>query len=428
MPDRRYILVFLMAFSLLVSVSGYAADLSLPAQLVIYRAQVLMQKGKITEAAKVLEKFQKKGKTKERNSKGYRNYMVNFVLGNCYLKAKRTTDAADQYRLAVTARPRFAPAWMNLGKCYYDIKAYLKAGNAFLKGYETAKEKRPERLYYAAICFLSAGKNKEALEVFGHLMQLYPTAIKLDWKEAIVQAYLACNEPKKALPIIEELSEKTTGKRQRQWQEVRLQEYISLGMEAKALKYVSRLIQDYPLEPKWWKGLAYLYLTQNQYRPALVALTIKGLIEPLTIQETRTVAELNMSLGIPVQALHLYKEIASERFGPDMAYRIAQVYIRIHQPQNALNWVEKGLLKKRDPKLMLLKADLLYELARYHDAAEVFEIAARRDIDPGRSWLMAGYAAWNAKETAKSRQAFIHAARYPKQKDAAQKALRQIDS
>jgi tetratricopeptide (TPR) repeat protein len=420
----KSVLVFVLG--LLLSASAHAADIPLPAQLVIYRAQTLMEKGKVGEAAKVLERFQKKGRTKGRDPRGYRNYMVDFVLGNCYLKAKRTIDALNQYQMAVTARPGFAPAWMNLGKCYYNIKAYLKAGNAFLRGYETAREKRPERLYYAAICFLGAGKGKKALAVLRDLMRLYPGHIKLEWKEAIVQAYLACNQPRKALPFIEELSEKTTGKRQRQWQEIRLQEYISLGMEAKALRYVNQLIQDQPLEPRWWKGLAYLYLRQNQYRPALVALTIKGLIEPLTPQETRILADLNMSLGIPVQALRFYRGIASEKFGPDLAYRIAQAYIRIHQPKDALNWVEKGLLKKKDPRLMLLKGDLLYELAKYHEAADSFEAAAGRDIDPGRSWLMAGYAAWNADEEARSRQAFIHAARYQSQREAAQRALRQI--
>jgi len=433
MPDRKYIFVSLIILlGLLVSVSGYAADVPLPAQLVLYKAQLLIEKGKFPEAARVLEKFQKKGKglkAKGHDPSGYRNYMVNFVLGNCYLKAKRPIDAAGQYRAAVTARPGFAPAWMNLAKCYYDMKAYLKAGQAFLRGYETAAEKKPERLYYAAVCFMSAGKNKEALEAFERLMRLHPTDLKLDWKEAIVQAYLACKQPHKALPLIEELSEKTTGEKQKQWQGIRLQEYLSLGMEAKALKYADWLIREYPLEPRWWKGLAYLHLRENRYRPALVALTVKGLLEPFTPQETRIVADLNMSLGIPVQALHFYKKIASEKLGPDIAYRVAQGYIRIHRPEDALNWVKKGLLKENEnPQLMLLKGDLLYELARYHEAAAVFERAACRKVTPGRSWLMAGYAAWNANETARSRRAFIHAARYPKQKDAAQRALRQIGS
>ena len=432
---QRYIFISLISLGLLVSASVHAAqvhDVPLPARIVLYRAQLLMGKGKFIEAAKVLESFQKKGKglkARGHDPRGYRNYMVDFVLGNCYLEAKRPLEAITQYRAAVAARPGFAPAWMNLAKCYYDMKAYLEAGQAFLRGYKTAREKRPERLYYAAVCFMTAGENKEALEVLERLMRLHPTALKLDWKEAIVQAYLACKQPRKALPLIEELSEKTTGKKQRQWQEIRLQEYLSLGMEAKALEYAEWLIQEYPLEPMWWKGLAYLYLRENQYRPALVALTVKGLLEPLTPQEIRIVADLNMSLGIPVQALHFYKEIASESFGPDIAYRIAQGYIRIHRPGDALNWVEKGLLKgKKNPQLMLLKGDLLYELARYHEAAAVFEAAAYRKVTPGRSWLMAGYAAWNANETARSRRDFIHAARYPKQKDAAQRALRQIGS
>ncbi len=429
MPGQRYIAIFFMLLGLLVSVPTYGYrvdDIPLHARVVIYRAQELMKRGRFTEAARVLERFQRKGRLTARNSREYRNYMVDFVLGNCYLKAGRYVDAIDQYRLALAARPEFDPAWMNLGKCYYDMKAYPEAGRAFLKGYKTAEKKRPERLYYAAICFLNAGEDKKALEVLERLMRLHPSAIKLEWKEAIVQAYLACNRPREALPFIEELSEETTGKRQKQWQKIRLQEYISLGMEDRALRYANQLIQEYPLEPEWWKGLAYIYLRKNQYRPALVALTVKGLIRPLMPQETRIVADLNMSLGIPVQALRFYRKIASKGFDSDLAYRIAQGYIRIHQPKDALKWVEKGLLKRGDPKLMLLKGDLLYGLARYREAADAFEAAARKGIDPGRSWLMAGYAAWNARETVRSRQAFIRAARYPEQRHTAERALHQM--
>jgi len=55
------------------------------------------------------------------------------------------------------------------------------------------------------------------------------------------------------------------------------------------------------------------------------------------------------------------------------------------------------------------------------------ETAARGRKKPGRSWLMAGYAAWNAGDVEKSLRAFKHAVKYPKQKKSARKALRQLN-
>ena len=415
-----------------VSCSDQPDDIPLPAREVIYKAQKLMEENKFAEAAGVLEQFQencKKLKLGEHDSKGCRHYLVDFNLGNCCLMAGNFPAAKAHYLSTVTTNPGFHSGWMNLAKCCCDMNAHAKAGDAFLKGYETAPEKTPETLYYGGVCFLTAGDNQKALGVFLQLLKLYPAdVIKLEWKEALAQTYLSCDQPGNALPVIEEISEKTEGEKRKQWQEARLHLYLSLNMKKKALEYVNLLIMEYPLEPKWWKGLAHLHLRENSYGPALAALTVKGFLEPLTAQEERIAADLNMTLDVPIQAIRFYEKIAGEQFEPDMAYRIAQGYIRLHRPEDALKCVEKGLMKeKNNQRLMLLKGNLLYGLERYKEAASAFETAAQGKENPGGAWLMAGYAAWNAGDLEKSRLAFKHAAKYPKQKDPAQKALHQLE-
>jgi len=407
-------------------------DIPPPARLVIYKAQKMMEQGRFTEAAGILEQFQGKCKSLtpgRHDSKGCRHYLLDFIMGNCYLTAGNLPAAKAHYLATMATNPGFHPGWMNLAKCCLDMKAYAEAGDAFLKAYETSLKRDPEILYDCGACFLTAGDNQKALDVFLRLLKSHPADIKLEWKGGLAQAYLACDQPRKALPIAEELSEKTEGKKRKQWQELRLHLYISLNMKKKALDYVNRLIQEYPLEPRWWKGLAYFHLRENRYRPALVALTVKGLLNPLTVQEKRIVADLDMALSIPAQAIRFYEEIAKESFVPDLAYRIAQCYIQIYQPEKSLQWVKKGLQKgKDDERLMLLKANLLYELKRYQEAADAFEAVARKGKRPGPAWLMAGYAAWNAGDVEGSISAFRHAATYPKQKKAAQKALGQLDT
>ena len=434
--NSKYFFGFLTVVMLLpvsaVAHSGQADDIPRAARMVIHKAKKHMEKNRFAEAIDVLEEFREKGKTPDPDapdSSGYRHYLVHFILGNCYLMTRNYSAAKSRYRAAVTHNPDFHQGWMNLAKCCYEMKAHAEAGHAFLKGYEIAPKKNPETLYFGAVCFMGAGDAKMALGMFGRLLKEHPpAAIKLEWKEAIVQAYFDCNQPRKALPFIEALSEQTKGEKRKQWQEVRLQTYLSLNMNKKALQYVNRLILEYPTQARWWKGLAHLYLKENRYKPALAALTIKGFLEPLTAREEKIVADLNMTLGIPSQAVRFYEKLAGGKSERDAAYGAAQGYLRLHQPEKALKWVEKALLKqKNNPRLMLLKGELLYALERYPEAAVAFETAARGKSHSGRAWLMAGYAAWNAKNMDKTRFAFKHAAKHKKQKKAALKALRQLD-
>jgi tetratricopeptide (TPR) repeat protein len=399
-----------------------------PARLVILKAQQLMAVKKFQDAAGVLEKFQakaKKIKPGEVDSRGYGHSLVYFTLGNCRLMMEKHQEAERCYRTAVTKNPGLHAGWKNLAKCCYDIQAYDKAAQAFLKSYEVNPEKEAATLYFGGACYLAAGESKKAVNVFKRLLTKHPAEVRLEWKETFAQACLACDQYLEALPFVEELSEKTSGKKRGQWQEMRLQLYLSLDMNQKALRYVSRLIREDPLKPKWWRGLAHLHLKENRYESALTALIIKGFLVPLSEREQKTIADLYMAVDIPVQAVLFYKRIAGKVPEPDMAYRIARGYFRQRRFEEAVEWVEQGLKKKKSPRLLLLKGDLLYELEKFAEAAVAFETAARQKASPGRAWLMAGYAALNAGSPEKARLAFKKASKYPKQTRAALKALRQ---
>ena len=426
----RYILLFIVLLAPATAYGLNYEDVPLSARIVMHKAQELMEKERYMEAARILKRFQEKGKKLKPGSpdpKGYRHYLVDFILGNCYLTAKDYPNAETCYLRSVIKRPDFSDAWLNLAKCYYEMKRYSRAADSFIKCYEASTEKDPQHLYYAGVCLLNAGKNQEALGILLRLLSTDNVDAKLEWKEALVHAYLACDKPREALPFVEELSEKTKGQRRRQWQEMRLHLYLSLNMSKKALRYVKQLIRENPLEPKWWKGLAHLHLKENHYRSALAAMTIKGFLDPLTEEEQKIVGDLSMAVDIPAQAVRFYKKMTGKELGPEMAYRIAQCYLRLHQPEEALKYADRGLTKERSNKrLLLLKGQLLYELERYKEAASAFVAAARGKIDAGRAWLMAGYAAWNAKDLDRARRALRQAAKYPKQRRSALNALRQL--
>ncbi len=406
-----------LIFCLLDPLYGYTAqkdDIPFPARITLDKAYLFLEKKEILKAIEILESFQAKGektlKPGALDRKGYRHYMIYFTLGNCYLMLDSPSEAVSHYQSALTKKPDFSPGWMNLAKCYYDLNQHVEAGRSFLKGYDTADEKKPEALYYSAVSFLVAEDNKKALEVFERLLALHNDQIKIEWKESLVQAYLACEKPHKALPYIEELAEKTSGKKKKQWQEVLLYQYVSLQMKTKALNYAGWLTKKYPLEPKWWKALANLHLSENRYEKALVALTIYSFLKPLSEQEKKFMADLNLTLGIPIQAARFYEDIISKKMEPETTKRLVHSYLSLHNSQKALESIEKGLNHVSDDKLLMLKGQILYEMEKYREAMAAFEETTRKNPDMGQAWLMLGYAAWNADDISKARHAFKNAA------------------
>ena len=431
-------LSILLVFLPFTLIEAKEKELPLRTQIVLYKAQGLIEKKEYDKAIDLLIRFQEKGKglrEEDRISKGYDNYMIDFTIGNCYLLKKDYTDAVSFYRRSLKKKPSFYLAWVNLSRCYYELKRYKEAGDSFVRCYEIDPKKDPQYLYYGGICYLTDGRHKEAIRVLERLLEVTKGAdLKTEWKEAISQAYLLGNYPRKALPFVEELSVETKGIRRKQWQEQRLHLYLTLEMEEKAFNYLNELIREDPLEPKWWKGLSHFYLKKNNYKGALVALTIKGLLEPLTEQEQRIAADLYISVDIPYEAVRLYKKMARKHLTPKMAYRIAQCYIRLHRPKDALLYIEKAIEAKKDKdiSLLMLKGELLYELERYRNAADTFEDVAKISLKKGnektaaKALLMEGYSAWNAKDLNRAIEAFRMAAKFPSQRSSALKALERI--
>ncbi len=204
-------------------------------------------------------------------------------------------------------------------------------------------------------------------------------------------------------------------------------QYLTVNMKKKALAYVQWLTREQPLEPRWWKGLAHLHLQENRYRPALVALTLKGFLTPFTDRELQIVADLNTALGIPIQAARFYEKILEKEFDQATIYKIAQSYQSLHRPGEALAWVQKGLDQEGGAaRLTLMKGNLLYEMKRRDEAAAAFEDAARHPENAGRAWLMAAWSAWSVGDHDRARKALEKALKIPSARREADKALAQL--
>jgi len=106
---------------------------------------------------------------------------------------------------------------------------------------------------------------------------------------------------------------------------------------------------------------------------------------------------------------------------------LAHASLNLHQPDQALFWLEHAQADTDNVSLLRLQAQLLFSLKRYAEAVELFERLTRLEKDSGATWLMQGYAAWNGEMWAQARRALNRAQRYPQQRKKAKQLLHQLD-
>jgi tetratricopeptide (TPR) repeat protein len=437
--NKKHIIYFTLIFVFLSSVHLYAAEKSrqkkesipFTVKKILFKVNNLLNKDDVPGAIKVLEAFQAKQpkgiKPGDDDPKGFQHHYINLNLGNCWLKQNNPQKASVYYRAAVKRAPYFSPAWMNLAKCCYDLENFSEAGACFLKGFETAQEKQPETLYYSAVSFMTAENFQRSLEIFEKLFSGYKENIRLEWKQSFAQLYLTCNMPLKALPYLEEIVKEMSGEKSRQWKKILLHQYICLEMESKALAYAEKLTRQDPVEPDWWKALSYIHLVKNRYEKGLVPYTIFSYIKKITESEEQLLADLNFSTGIPAQAAVYYENIIAKKQDSKVYEKLVNAYIASQNYDKALESIEKAIKFQCDGKLLMIKGQILIQKEKYKEAMHAYENAAKNMKDPGRAWLMAGYAAWNCEDLKKARHAFKKAAEFDSQREKAIKAIDHIE-
>ncbi|WP_321419450.1 tetratricopeptide repeat protein [uncultured Desulfobacter sp.] len=407
----------------------------------------LMEKKSFAKAVQEIESFQAKAKTVDSDTahkKGYTHYYLDFLLGNCCMMMEKqgtgyVKKAASSYERAVKKYDGFYQAWLNLGRCRYTLKQMGKAAQSFVRGYDTSPEKKGAYLYQAAACYYFNADYQKALNAFNRLMKNHPAEVTLDQKEVLVNILFSLKKNRQALPYLKELAAKSKGDKKRTWQEVLLYQYMELGMDKQAVALASTLTRQEPEEPKWWRALAHLHFDKNRLEKGLEAFMIYSFTTPLTASETKLLADLYAGCNIPLEAARVYEDwLEKIQKSPDgfsgmgrkkMTDRIlaiARAYQQGRDYQAAIKWADRGLARGCDARLLAFKADLLFREKNYKAAYAAYKNLAGRQHSPGRSWLMAGYAALSCDNPQQAKQAFCLACKCPKVKSAALAALEQI--
>jgi tetratricopeptide (TPR) repeat protein len=395
-------------------------------RVVLIKVSSLINQKAYDRAIETLEAFKSRGKSVpasgESDPKGYHHPEIYFALGTCHLLTNNYQWAVQAFEQVLKQDPTHISAWLNLAKAAYELKDYSWAAHCFSQAY--LPDKNPEHLYYSAVAYLMAQRSKPSIAAFEKLFKNHPDKIQPAWRENFVHALLSADFARRALPHIRLLAEHYTDEKQVQWQEILLHQYMQLDMQEQARTYALFLTRQAPTRAKWWKALAHVYLQDGNYKPALTAFTIYSHLEPLTDQETNLLADLHLQLGIPVKAAPLYAAVLQKKIDARLLHNLMLALQQLGRPEEALKALRRSAPDTKDPNLLMLKADLLYNLERYAEAAQAYRQTAETDTkQKGRAWLMAGYAALQANDVEAGRNAFKQAATFDRHRKAALLAM-----
>jgi tetratricopeptide (TPR) repeat protein len=392
---RLLYFLFLFFFIFLLPAVGSGGKLPRAAISAVHHAQQLMAEEKYPDAARILQEYLAKNPQKD-------FVTVLFTLANIYSIMDKPARAEPLYRRVLKKDPVFSPGWQNLGSILFDLKKYKQAGKAFVQAWETSEkegENKPDSLlYHAAI------------------------------------AYLMADKPALARPHLEYLVSGKDKDREikQEWVEALLRTYLDLKKNNLALNLIRKLIHRDSINPKWWYYLAHLHLQSGKYEKVAEALTIYSYLKEPSQKEKILLGDIFQMIGIPGKAADAYREAIARGGGTTKKHgsyyeKLANAYIAAHQPELALQAIDKAIAKKEKEKLFFLKGHILMTEERWQEAYSAFARAAEIDRDDGRNHLLAGYCALQAGNHTSAKTHLKQATTFKKQKDQALQLLNHIE-
>jgi tetratricopeptide (TPR) repeat protein len=435
MGFAKYFILFFVV--ILLAGSGIfrtarAADLPFGAAAVLSKAHELAKEEKFNQALEILEKFKARSEADGpapdlEDPRGYHHAEIYFMTGYIHYQKGEPDAAEHAYDQALIADPDHIDALVSLGRVCYEQEKYSKAADSFYAAYSKGGRQEPSYLYYAAVSYLTGDFTDKSVKCFRQLADLHPDKIQPLWRENLVHAYLSANLGKEALSHIKILADIYEGDKKIQWQEILLHQYLELGMYYQARDYILELTSRAPLVAKWWKAMAHVALETDDQDKAVSAMTIYSYLSPLSTREKKLLGDLYLQAEIPVKAIEAYENIDGGNVDKEVLRNLVIALQQAAKQEKAVKVLEDFEKIERDPELMMLKADLLYQMEKYEAAADSYKSAARiGGGHSGRAWLMAGYAAWGAEDLKTAENAFKRAVQFDDHKKEAESALKKI--
>ena len=352
-------------------------------QRVVHHAQQAMSEKRYSAAQAMLSGFM------EQNGDNI-HYLVPFTLGNALALEGRNTEALACYRKAARRHSADADLWINMGKVHHDLQQFGEAGRSLHKAHSLMAGKKPELLYQAAACFLQD------------------------------------KQPHQALVYLERLCSEHSSEAGSEWFETLIDVHLQLGQHLKAADVVRQVLEKEGDRAHWSKVLAHIHTVEKNFKKAAAAFKVYlELVEP-DRQELRQLGDLYWLAGVPLKAARQY-ELASQGSATENDYtRIAAAYIAAHRPDTAEQVLKQAIERKPSDSLWQMLGSIQYNQGRYREASEAFGQSLNISPGDGSAALFMGYCALKLEKPDEAVKAFETAARFSKQRKAAQQALAEI--
>jgi tetratricopeptide (TPR) repeat protein len=320
---------------------------------IVFRASAYAKRGDYEKAADLL--FKHLADHPEQD-----HYLLRLHLAQHLADLGRPAEAMEHYRGAVDLQPNLNRGWLGLGDAAYDLERYEVAGEAFLAGYETSRERPAEVLYYAAASYLMADRPADALPLFERLVAERRGGAHLKWYQGLVIAAAGVGEPQRADAGIRQLMETSPG------------------------------------DPEAWFLSYQHHVGKQDFRTAAIALTVTGYLRDLSAPERKQLGDLYSIVEVPWLASREYdRAMAAAAEGATAAdyERLVSSLVAAHESEAALSVLGKALIEDPSPRLVSLLGDIHYLRGDYAAASVSYARLADMGDETGRAYLMLGYCA-----------------------------------
>lgn len=353
-------------------------------RLVLFKAQIYRERDQDADAIAVLEDHLTRYPDQD-------HYLVRYQLGNLLAMSGNGQEALPHLQTAVQLEPRLYPAWRNLGEVAYELGQNEQAAEAFETAFAQDPDSAPEVLYYAAANWLFADRADRAVPLCETLVAGRYGAPRLEWYRGLATACVAAGTPDRAASAMADL------------------------------------VHRFPDDPNAWLLAHNQATAAGDYRQAALAMTVVGLLRPLTGAEQLQLGDLYGAIDVPATAARHYDAALADSATADRYERLASSYLASYQLDRALTTLERALADTPTARLWSLAGDVHYRQKNYAAALTAYAETARLEPEAGRPHLMMGYCALELGEVDVAAAHLRRAAEFPGQAESAGRLLESAD-
>lgn len=379
--SMRWLVIFLLLMAF-VSVTQAEAPTSLSAAVYkkLIESQKQLEQDDFDSSVSTLMDL-----TKRKLHTSYENGMVWHMLGYAYLEKGKLKESAEALEKVLEFD---IPQSLNLsnrkllGQVYMQQSQYRKALPHLNYWLNSSEDDREEIQVLTAQCFY-------------HLQQ-YKSAVK-----RINQAITTY---------------KARGKKpQEHWLTLLQSSLAHLDEAEDRIETIKLLLTWYP-KPDYWLALAGAYAQLEKMDNYLAVLSLarrKNLLN--TESQYLSLASVYFSQQVPIKASQVLQEGLSRgiiRHNVKNLRFLASAFSMAREYEKALNPLLQAANKSMDGKIHMLLGNAYYQLARWQDAADAFEIAIEKGelSQEASTWMLLGQSHLNLKAFGQAAAAFEQAA------------------